>query len=109
MWPHVQWPHLCLTTALHPCLFPLHPQLLLALFMDPATMEALMERMMENMTHKGKVHVCVCVCVCVFACLSSACSGSVFQFQFNRGAAVFGLILTSAVVQHSGFKLKKKH
>ena len=62
-----------LPTAPHPCPFPLHPQLLLALSMDPATMEALMERMMEKMTDKV-----VCACVYVFLLASRAHFLSVF-------------------------------
>ena len=64
MWPHVHWPRSCLTIAPHPCPFPLHPQLLLALSMDPAAMEALMEKMFEKMSDKV---VCACVCVCLLA------------------------------------------
>ena len=79
MWPHVSWPCSCPPTAPHPCPFPLHPQLLLALSMDPVKMEGLMERVMEKMTDKV-----VRTCVCVFACLLTAFSAAVFRLHFNR-------------------------
>ena len=64
MWPHVQWPRSCLPIAPHPCPFPLHPRLLLALSMDPTAMKALMTKMFEKMNDKM---VCACVCVCLLA------------------------------------------
>ena len=64
MWPHVQWPRSCLTIAADPCPFPLHPQLLPALSMDPAAMEALMTKMFEKKSDKV---VCACLCVCLLA------------------------------------------
>ena len=65
MWPHVQWPHSCLTIAPHPCPFPLPPQFLLVPSMDPATMEALIEKMFQKMRDKV---VCAWP-VCMFVCL----------------------------------------
>ena len=67
--PHVApctRPSSCVTVAPHPCPFPLHPQFLLALSMDPTATEAFMEKMMEKMTDKV---VCACVCGCVCVCL----------------------------------------
>ena len=64
MWPHVQWPRSCLAIGHHTCHFPLHPQLLLALSMDPAAMKALMEKMVEKMRDKV---VCACPCMCLLA------------------------------------------
>ena len=78
MWPHVRWPRSFLPTALHPCPFPLHPQLLYPVSMDSATMEALMERMIEKRTDKV-----LCACVSVFLLASRPHFLPVFSFKFQ--------------------------
>ena len=84
MWSHVQWPRSCLPTAPHPCPFPLHPQLLQALSVDPTTMEAMMEKMMEKMTNKV-----VCAWVCVFLLAFGVHFVSVLFVQNLTGVSLF--------------------
>ena len=92
MWPHAQWSHSFPPTTPHPCPIPLHPQLLLALSVDPATREAFMEMILEKVTNKLEY-----ACVCVFACLSTAFCAGIFHLNCDRRVAAFGLILTLAV------------